>query len=82
MLSSGLGTQKDTALSTRLSTWHDAMVAHERRLRAGTTTDACDDDCPHADARALWSEAVAAFGARARELAFLRARAEESSHGS
>jgi hypothetical protein len=51
------------------------MVAHERRLRAGTTSDACDDECPHAEARALWSEAAAMFGARAEELTFLRSRA-------
>lgn len=78
ILSSGLGTHEATALRARLSAWHDAMVAHERRLRAGTTTDACDDECPHAEARALWSEAVALFGARAQELTFLRSRAQET----
>ena len=78
ILSSGLGTQEATALSARLSAWHDAMVAHERRLRAGTTSDACDDECPHAEARVLWSEAVAAFGARAQQLTFLRSRAQET----
>lgn len=77
-LSSGPGTQEATALGARLSAWHDAMVAHERRLRAGTTGDACDDECPHAEARALWSEAVATFGARAQELIFLRARAQDA----
>jgi hypothetical protein len=51
------------------------MVAHERRLRAGRTGDRCDDECPHAEARALWREAVDAFGARAHELTFLRSRA-------
>lgn len=66
------------SLSARLSAWHDAMVAHERRLRAGTTNDVCDDECPHADARFLWSEAVATFGDRAHELAFLRSRAAAS----
>jgi hypothetical protein len=76
ILSSGLGTHEATALGTRLSAWHDAMVAHERRLRAGTTSDACDDECPHAQARELWSEAVAAFGVRAQELTFLRSRAQ------
>jgi len=45
MLSPGPATHDATELSARLSAWHDAMVAHERRLRAGTTTDACDDDC-------------------------------------
>jgi len=75
ILSSGVGTQQSTTLSERLSAWHDAMVAHERRLRRGTTSDACDDECPHAEARALWLEAVAVFGARAQGLTFLRSRA-------
>ena len=75
-LSSGLDTREAAALSARLSAWHDAMVAHERRLRAGTTSDACDDECPHAEARALWSEAVATFGTRADDLTFLRSRGQ------
>ena len=78
MLSSGLDTHEAAVLSARLSAWHDAMVAHERRLRVGATTDACDDECPHAEARVLWAEAVAAFGARAHELAFLRSRGQGS----
>jgi hypothetical protein len=78
ILSSGLGTPEASALSARLSAWHDAMVAHERRLRTGATSDACDDECPHAEARALWPEAVAAFGARAQELTFLRSRAQDT----
>jgi hypothetical protein len=76
ILSSGLGAHDATALTARLSAWHDAMVAHERRLRAGTTSDACDDECPHAEAPALWLDAVAAFGARSQELTFLRSRAQ------
>jgi hypothetical protein len=76
ILSSGLGTREATALNARLSAWHDAMVAHERRLRAGATSDDCDDECPHAEARTLWSEAVTAFGARAHDLVFLRSRAQ------
>ena len=75
ILSSGLGTHDATALSGRLSSWHDAMVAHERRLRSGAASDRCDDECPHAEARTLWSEAVTTFGSRARELTFLRSRA-------
>src|SRR5687767_14394400 len=78
MLGSGFGTNEATALSARLSAWHDAMVAHERRLRTGRTGDSCDDECPHAEARALWSEAVATFGPRANELTFLRSRANGS----
>jgi hypothetical protein len=55
------------------------MVAHERRLRTGRTTDACDDECPHAEARTLWTEAVATLGPRASELTFLRSRAVDGS---
>lgn len=78
ILSSGVGTHEATGLSARLSAWHDAMVAHERRLRSRATSDACDDECPHAEARTLWKEALAAFGERARELIFLRSRAHET----
>lgn len=76
MVSSGLGTSEAMALSARLSDWHDAMVSHERRLRSGAS-GRCDDDCPHAEAPALWSEAVETFGTRAQELTFLRSRARE-----
>lgn len=62
-------------LCERLKQWHDSMVAHERRLRAGRTADACDDECPHAEARDLWAEAQATFGPRASELTFLQSRA-------
>lgn len=78
LLGSGLGTSEASSLSARLSAWHDAMVAHERRLRTGRTSAACDDECPHAEARALWSEALAIFGSRAHELTFLRLRANGS----
>jgi hypothetical protein len=78
-LASSLGTNEATALSARLSAWHDAMVAHERRLRWGVASDACDDECPHAEAPALWSEALATFGERAHELTFLRSRAKNAS---
>ena len=75
ILSSGFGTQAAAVLAARLSTWHDAMVAHERRLRTSTAGDVCDEECPHAEARTLWQEAVTAFGERAQELTFLRSRA-------
>jgi hypothetical protein len=78
MLGSGAGTNEASALGARLSTWHDAMVAHERRLRLSSADDRCDDECPHAEARTLWSEAIATFGPRANELAFLRARARQT----
>jgi len=78
IVSSGLDTHEAMTLSKRLSAWHDAMVAHERRLRGGTTGAACDEECPHAEARSLWSEAIATFGARAHELTFLRSRAQDT----
>jgi hypothetical protein len=78
ILSSGVGTQEASDLSVRLSAWHDAMVAHERRLRSGVSNDSCDDECPHAEARTLWSEAVATFGTRAHDLVFLSSRAQHT----
>jgi hypothetical protein len=36
ILGSGAGTNDAQSLSARLSAWHDAMVAHERRLRTTT----------------------------------------------
>jgi hypothetical protein len=67
----GVRTAAAASLSARLSAWHDEMVAHERRLHR--TGDGCDEECPHAQAPVLWSEAVAMFGTRANELRFLRA---------
>ena len=75
MLGSSVGTAEAASLCARLTAWHDAMVAHERSLRTGRTTDACDDECPHHEARTLWAEALATLGARAGELTFLRSRA-------
>jgi hypothetical protein len=74
LVGSGNGTIEAAALSARLATWHDAMVAHERKIRAGRE-DVCDEECPHADARTLWLEALEVFGDRAQELTFLRSRA-------
>ena len=73
LVGSGNGTQEAAALSARLTTWHDAMVAHERSIRAGSE-ESCDEECPHADARTLWAEALDVFGNRAQELTFLRSR--------
>jgi hypothetical protein len=75
MVGCGSGTPEAAALSARLETWHDAMVAHERKIRAGRADAVCDDECPHAEAPALWVEAVEVFGDRAQELRFLRSRA-------
>jgi hypothetical protein len=77
-LCSSLGINDADSLSARLSAWHDAMVSHERRLGAVRSNDTCDDECPHADARTLWSEAIEIFGTRAHELTFLRSRANDS----
>lgn len=74
-LGSSVGTAEAASLCLRLSAWHDAMVAHERRLRTGRTTNSCDDECPHAEARTLWTEALATLGPQADELTFLRSRA-------
>jgi hypothetical protein len=51
------------------------MVAHERKIRAGRADGVCDDECPHAEARTLWIEALEVFGDRAEQLTFLRSRA-------
>ena len=75
MVGSGVGSMEATALSKRLAAWHDAMVAHERKIRAGRTEELCDEECPHAEARSLWVEAMEIFGDRAEELRFLRSRA-------
>lgn len=82
MLGSGAETTEAASLRTRLTAWHDAMVAHERRLRAGTADDRCDDECPHAEAQILWSEALGTFGPRAQDLTFLRSRASSASRRS
>ena len=46
-----------------------------------TIAEACDDECAHAEARALWPAAVAAFGSRAHELRFLQSRATAPQRG-
>jgi hypothetical protein len=82
MVGSGIGSPAAVALGVRLAAWHDAMVAHERKIRAGRADDGCGEECPHAEARALWKEAVEIFGDRAESLEFLRARATSSAAGS
>jgi hypothetical protein len=62
------------ALSGRLAEWHDAMVAHERHLSRTDEPAGCEEDCPHAQARILWAEALMAYGEAAHELSFLRAK--------
>jgi hypothetical protein len=75
VLGSSIGTTEAASLCARLAAWHDAMVAHERRLATTAGVDSCDDECAHAEARALWREVPAVFGPRAGELTFLRSRA-------
>ena len=75
IVGSGTGSSDAASLRARLTAWHDTMVAHERRLRSGHTTDVCDEECPHVEARTLWTEVSAMLGSRASELAFLRSRA-------
>jgi hypothetical protein len=69
------GLRAPSDLAERLVAWHDAMVTHERGRGAGGVTSACDEDCPHAEARELWAEAVAILGGTAHDLTFLRSRA-------
>jgi hypothetical protein len=78
MVGFGLGIPEGTALSARLATWHDAMVAHERKIRAGLADAVCDEECPHAEARTLWIEALEVFGDRSQELTFLCSRATDA----
>ena len=75
LIGSKLATAEAASLSQRLAAWHDAMVTHERRLRAGRTDGECDEDCAHSEAHSLWAEALTTFGDRAHELTFLRSRA-------
>lgn len=74
VVSLAIGSSEAASLGARLSAWHDAMVAHERRLRSNGSGSGCDEECPHVEARALWAEALGTFGARAHELTFLRSR--------
>ena len=74
MIGSAVGTPDASLLGARLAAWHDAMVAHERTIRAAGG-GRCHDECPHAEAPALWAEALVTFGSRADELAFLKSRA-------
>ena len=82
IVGSAHGTAVAASLQARLTAWHDAMVAHERRLRFGHATEVCDEDCPHVEARTLWAEVSAMLGPRAGELTFLRSRALNTSASS
>ena len=71
MIGNNIGTPEAVELGERLSAWHDAMVAHERR---GAGSARCAEDCPHAEAAVLWNDAVRTFGPYAADLKFLRSR--------
>ena len=70
-LGASFGIAGTEPLLQRIADWHDAMVSHERAARY----EPCDHDCPHAQARQLWTEASARFGRDAQHLSFLRSRA-------
>lgn len=70
-----VGTHEARELADRLAGWHDAMVNHERRLRADAPSAACTSPCPHEEAPALWEEARLIFGSSAESMAFLQSRA-------
>jgi hypothetical protein len=74
-----VGTPEALALAARLSAWHDAMVAHQRPTDTVRVTR-CDDDCPHAEARSLWQEAVDMFGGAAEQMGFLRRHGGATRH--
>ena len=71
LIGATLGVPGTEPLLRRIAEWHDAMVEHERAARY----ERCDNDCPHAQARQLWTEASARFGREALHLSFLRSRA-------
>ena len=66
-VANAVGTRRALDLSHRLAVWHDAMVLHQRRQRI-VRGALCDGDCPHDEAKALWSEALGVYGERAYEL--------------
>lgn len=69
-LGTTIGTREAVDLAHRLAMWHDAMVIHQRGGRH--RSNACEADCPHAEAQSLWLEAVDVYGERAHALGFLR----------
>jgi hypothetical protein len=75
ILAQRVGTTRARALAHRLTSWHDAMVVHERHTRRRRPQPGCGDDCPHEDAVDLWWEARQVLGDAAQQLTFLRSRA-------
>ena len=76
-IASRIGSPEARALAARVAAWHDAMVAHQRRLSSRASH--CHEECPHEDARLLWTEAVTIFGDSASACEFLRSHAEVGS---
>lgn len=70
-----VATTEARELAEQLVAWHDAMVKHIRVLDARHDAQ-CGEDCPHDEAASLWAAAQATFGARARELVFLRSHGQ------
>jgi hypothetical protein len=66
-------------LGRRLSSWHDRMVAHERRARS--SRQPCDDACPHAESIDLWQRAFEILGEAAERLTFLQTTAVNAAMG-
>jgi hypothetical protein len=76
-----IGTGEARELAAQLVAWHDAMVKHLRVLSSRDDAT-CGEDCPHEDAATLWTAAIGTFGARARELVFLRSHSQEKRRAS
>jgi len=70
-----VATTEAREIAEQLVAWHDAMVKHLRVL-ASRQDARCGEDCPHEDAVSLWAAAQAMFGARARQLMFLRSHSK------
>jgi hypothetical protein len=68
-----IGSTGAMELGRRLSSWHDRMVAHERR--AHVSRQPCDEACPHAESIELWEGALEILGEAAERLTFLKSTA-------
>jgi hypothetical protein len=71
-----IATTEARELAEQLVSWHDAMVKHIRVLSARHDAE-CGEDCPHEEAASLWTAAQRTFGARARDLTFLRSNGQQ-----
>lgn len=70
-----VATTEARELAEQLVAWHDAMVKHVRVLGARHDAE-CSEECPHEEAASLWTAAQRTFGARARDLVFLRSHGQ------